>query len=153
AIARPINVVAPIGTPFSHLIDEAGGFQGEVARVISGGPMMGVALYDISVSTSKATNAVLCLAAKDLPIQDEQQACIRCARCVNVCPMHLLPVYMYMHAHKRLWREVEDLRVMDCMECGSCQYICPARIPLLQSFRTAKFELRALAAKAKEGKA
>lgn len=152
AIARPINVMVPVGTSFSHLIEEAGGFGQDPARVISGGPMMGFAQYDLSVTTGKATNCILCLTENDLPIQDKEQSCLRCGRCVNACPMHLTPLYMHMYAAKRIWREVEDLRVMDCMECGSCQYICPARIPLVQSFRTAKFEIRALAQKQKEGK-
>lgn len=153
AVARPLNVLVPLGTPFSHLIEEAGGFQADPARIISGGPMMGVAQCDLSVTTGKATNAVLCMTAADLPAQDAELACLRCGRCVNVCPMHLVPVYMHMYADKRSWREVENLRVMDCIECGSCQYICPARIPLVQSFRTTKFELRALAQKQKEAKA
>ncbi|MPM23886.1 Electron transport complex subunit RsxC [bioreactor metagenome] len=86
AVARPINVVAPIGTPFSYLIEEAGGFASPAARVISGGPMMGAAQYDLAVATIKATNSILCLAEQDLPIQDKEQSCLRCGRCVNVCP-------------------------------------------------------------------
>ncbi len=153
AIARPMNLLAPIGTPFANLLEEAGGFGADPARVISGGPMMGVALYDLDVSMGKATNSILCLTANDLPIQDPEQACLRCGRCVNVCPMHLTPIYMHLYAEKRLWRDVENLRIMDCIECGSCQYICPARIPLVHSFRTAKFEIRSLAQKQKEAKA
>lgn len=152
AIARPINVLAPVGTPFTHLIEEAGGFAADPARVIAGGPMMGFAQYDLSVTTGKATNSILCLTANDLPVQDKEQTCLRCGRCVNACPMHLTPLYMHMYADRHLWREVEDLRIMDCIECGSCQYICPARIPLVQSFRTSKFQIRTLAQKRKEAK-
>ncbi|MEG2000131.1 MAG: electron transport complex subunit RsxC [Evtepia sp.] len=147
AVKNPVNLRAPFGTPFSHLIEEAGGFNGTPARVISGGPMMGAAQYDLSVSMGKATNCVLCLDKKDLPAQNPELTCIRCARCVNVCPMHLTPVYMNLYARKRQWTETENLRIMDCMECGSCQYICPARIPLVQQFRSAKFEIRQLSAK------
>ena len=147
AVQDPVNLLAPVGTPFSHLIEEAGGFKGTPARVISGGPMMGFAQYDMSVSMGKASNCILCLSKEDLPATDPNPTCIRCARCVNVCPMHLMPVFMNMYSKERRWSEVEDYRIMDCMECGSCQYICPARIPLVQQFRTAKFAIRQAAAK------
>ena len=94
----------------------------------------------------KATNCILCLSAKDLPPQDAEQACLRCGRCVNVCPMHLTPLYLHMYADKGDWAQCEKLRMMDCMECGSCQFICPARIPLVQSFRKAKNGIRSAAA-------
>ena len=147
AVKNPVNLLAPVGTPFSHLIEEAGGFNGTPARVISGGPMMGFAQYDLSVTMGKASNCVLCLSKEDLPATSENPTCIRCARCVNVCPMHLTPLFMNMFAKARRWSEVEEYRIMDCMECGCCQYICPARIPLVQQFRTAKFAIRQQAAK------
>lgn len=147
SIKNPVNLLAPFGTSFNHLIEEADGFVEAPARVLSGGPMMGVAQYDLSVSLGKATNCVLCFSKKEMPITDAQNCCIRCARCVNVCPMHLTPVYMNLYAKKAEWRETEELRIMDCMECGCCQYICPGRIPLVQQFRSAKFELRQLAMK------
>ena len=147
AVKNPVNLLAPVGTPFSHLIEEAGGFNGTPARVISGGPMMGFAQYDMSVTMGKASNCVLCLSKEDMPAVSANPTCIRCARCVNVCPMHLTPLFMNMFAKARRWSEVEEYRIMDCMECGSCQYICPARIPLVQQFRTAKFAIRQQAAK------
>lgn len=146
SVKNPLNLVAPLGTSFAHLVEEAGGFQENPARVISGGPMMGVAQYDLNVTLGKATNCVLCLSKAEMPISDPNQCCIRCARCVNVCPMHLMPVYMNLYAKKGEWREAENLRMMDCIECGSCQYICPGRIYLVQQFRTAKHEIRQLAA-------
>ena len=142
AVKNPVNLLAPVGTPFSHLIEEAGGFNGTPARVISGGPMMGFAQYDMSVTMGKASNCVLCLSKEDMPAVSANPTCIRCARCVNVCPMHLTPLFMNMFAKARRWSEVEEYRIMDCMECGSCQYICPARIPLVQQFRTAKFAIQ-----------
>ena len=147
AVKNPVNLLAPVGTPVSHLIEEAGGFNGTPARVISGGPMMGFAQYDLSVTMGKASNCVLCLSKEDLPATSENPTCIRCARCVNVCPMHLTPLFMNMFAKARRWSEVEEYRIMDCMECGCCQYICPARIPLVQQVRTAKFAIRQQAAK------
>ena len=146
AIVEPGNFEAPIGTLFSYMVEQADGFKTDPARVISGGPMMGVAQYELDVPMVKATNCILCLTQKDLPAQDRDQACLRCGRCVNVCPMHLTPLYMHMYSDKGDWAQCEKLRMMDCMECGSCQYICPARIPLVQSFRKAKSGIRGMAA-------
>lgn len=155
AMERPQNVLAPIGTPLEHLIKQAGGFKVQPQRLLMGGPMMGNPQFDLAASMMKGTNALLALTDAEAAIQDPEQACLRCGRCVNVCPMHLTPVYMHMYAEKRQWETVESFNVMDCMECGSCNYICPARLHLVQSFRTAKFEIRGLAAKkkAKEAKA
>ena len=155
AMARPLNVNAPIGTPIEHLIKMAGGFQSQPQRLLMGGPMMGNPQYDLTAPMFKGTNCILALTDAEAAIQDTEQTCLRCGRCVNACPMHLMPLYMHMYAEKRAWHELEGYNIMDCMECGSCNYICPARIHLVQSFRMAKFEIRGLAAKqkAKEGKA
>lgn len=155
AIERPMNVNAPIGTPVEHLIKMAGGFKTQPQRLLMGGPMMGNPQYDLTAPMFKGTNCILALTDTEAAIQDTEQTCLRCGRCVNACPMHLMPLYMHMYAEKRAWHELEGYNIMDCMECGSCNYICPARIHLVQSFRMAKFEIRGLAAKqkAKEGKA
>ena len=155
AIERPMNVNAPIGTPVEHLIKMAGGFKTQPQRLLMGGPMMGNPQYDLTAPMFKGTNCILALTDAEAAIQDTEQTCLRCGRCVNACPMHLMPLYMHMYAEKRAWHELEGYNIMDCMECGSCNYICPARIHLVQSFRMAKFEIRGLAAKqkAKEGKA
>ena len=154
AIERPMNVNAPIGTPVEHLIKMAGGFKTQPQRLLMGGPMMGNPQYDLTAPMFKGTNCILALTDAEAAIQDTEQTCLRCGRCVNACPMHLMPLYMHMYAEKRAWHELEGYNIMDCMECGSCNYICPARIHLVQSFRMAKFEIRGLAAKqkAKEGK-
>ena len=149
AVKEAKNLMVPLGTSFQHLINEAGGFRRDPDRVLTGGPMMGIAQYNLEVGCIKGTNAVLCLTPEEAAPTDREQTCLRCARCVNVCPMHLTPVYMHLYVEKGLWAEAEELRLMDCIECGSCNYICPARIPLVQSFRMAKFEIRGLAAKQK----
>ena len=155
AIERPMNVNDPIGTPVEHLIKMAGGFKTQPQRLLMGGPMMGNPQYDLTAPMFKGTNCILALTDAEAAIQDTEQTCLRCGRCVNACPMHLMPLYMHMYAEKRAWHELEGYNIMDCMECGSYNYICPARIHLVQSFRMAKFEIRGLAAKqkAKEGKA
>ena len=150
ALAQPMNVIAPIGTPVSWLIKLAGGFQQEPGRVLLGGPMMGISLYDLDVPIMKSTNCVLCLAPDEVAKHDPAQACIRCGKCVEVCPIKLTPLFMRMNADKRRWSEVEALHVMDCIECGCCSYICPARLPLVQIFRAAKAVIRERAAKARE---
>ena len=151
-VVEPKNLVAPMGTLFTDLLEESGGLTEDCQLVIAGGPMMGFAQAQLDVPMGKANNCVLCFSPAEMPAVDANPTCIRCGKCVNVCPMHLTPLYMNMYTKKRNWDEVDNLRVMDCIECGSCQYICPARIPLVQAFRTAKGEIRALqaAAKAKE---
>lgn len=153
AVKEPMNVLAPIGTPLSHLLTQAGGFKADPDRVLLGGPMMGIAVYDLDVPMMKGTNCVLSLTREETAAQDPAQTCIRCGKCVEVCPMKLTPLFIRANANKDQWGEVEALRVMDCIECGSCSYICPARIPLVQTFRVAKAQLRKQAAekKAKEG--
>lgn len=149
AITEPMNVLAPVGTPVSHLIKMAGGFKADPDRVLYGGPMMGNPIFNLDVPMMKSTNCILSMTADEAAEQDPAQTCIRCGKCVEACPMRLTPVFMRQRVDKRQWAEVEALRVMDCIECGSCNYICPARLPLVQSFRTAKFAIRDAAAKAK----
>ena len=152
AVNEPKNLLVPLGTSFQHIINEGGGFKVEPDRVLTGGPMMGIAQHTLEVCTLKGTNAVLCMTKQEAAPVVHEETCLRCARCVNVCPMHLTPVYMHLYAGKGMWKEAEELNVMDCIECGSCNYICPARIHLVQSFRLCKSELRKLAAKEKAAK-
>ena len=149
AMAEPMNVLAPVGTPVGWLVKMAGGFKETPDRLLYGGPMMGNPIYDLDAPMMKSTNCLLALTAAEVAEQDPAQTCIRCGKCVEACPMHLTPLFMRMRVDKRKWDEVEALRVMDCIECGSCNYICPARLPLVQSFRTAKFAIRDKAAKEK----
>jgi len=152
AIQEPCNLLVPLGTSFQYLIDQAKGFREDPDRVLTGGPMMGIAQFDLNVGIIKGTNAVLCLTKAEAAPVEAEEVCLRCARCVNVCPMHLTPVYMHLYAEKGQWKEAEALNVMDCIECGSCNYICPARLHLVQSFRVTKMQLRSLAAKEKAAK-
>jgi len=140
AIANPKNLVCRIGTPLSDLAAASGGFKEEPYKLIMGGPMMGIALTDIEVPVIKQTNAFLAFSQNEDKFADEP-TCIRCGRCVEACPMNLMPVYMYMYYQKEMFPELDRLHVTDCIECGSCSYTCPGRLFLTQSFRVAKVRL------------
>ena len=137
AIAEPQNFIVPIGTTFRDLIEQAGGLNDRTERVISGGPMMGRAQNDLSVPVVKATNSILCL-LRDENGAAENPVCLRCGKCVAVCPMHLQPLYLYRFANAGRTDELERLNLMDCMECGSCAFTCPGKLPLVERFRHGK---------------
>lgn len=149
AIAHPGNFIAPIGTSFSELIEAAGGFACTPYKILCGGPMMGLAQYTIDAMTIKGCNAITCLSEKDRRGQAAQH-CIRCGKCVENCPMHLMPLFMHKASAAGKLERLKELHVADCIECGCCAYGCPAGIPLVQSFRTAKRMLRDAAAREKE---
>ncbi|MBQ8579746.1 MAG: electron transport complex subunit RsxC [Oscillospiraceae bacterium] len=137
AIAQPQNFIVRIGTPFHDLIEAAGGLHDRTERVISGGPMMGVAQSDLRVPVVKATNSILCL-LKDQNGAAENPVCLRCGKCVSVCPMRLQPLYMYRFVNAGKLQELERLHIFDCMECGSCAFTCPGKLPLVETFRKGK---------------
>ena len=146
AIAQPQNFIVRIGTPFHDLIEAAGGLHDITERVISGGPMMGKAQSDLSVPVVKATNSILCL-LKDKNGAAENPVCLRCGKCVGVCPMHLQPLYMYRFVNAGRVDELNRLNIMDCMECGSCAFTCPGKLPLVERFREGKKMVREASAK------
>jgi len=146
AIAEPQNFIVRIGTAFRDLIEAAGGMHDITERVISGGPMMGKAQSDLSVPVVKATNAILCL-LKDKNGAAENPVCLRCGKCVGVCPMHLQPLYMYRFVNAGRLDELERLHITDCMECGSCAFTCPGKLPLVERFREGKKLLKEASAK------
>lgn len=140
AVANPKNLLVRIGTPIGELLQHAGGLRETPYKVIIGGPMMGVAQHTLDVPVIKGTNAVLAFCEKEDRISEEQ-TCIRCGKCVSSCPMNLEPIFLHMYAKKDRLLDCEKLNLLDCIECGCCSYICPARIHLVQSFRTAKQRL------------
>ena len=146
AIAKPQNFIVRIGTPLHDLIEVAGGLNEKTERVISGGPMMGFAQSDLSVPVIKATNSVLCL-LKDVNGAAENPVCLRCGKCVSVCPMRLQPLYMYRFVNAGRVDELDRLNLLDCMECGSCAFTCPGKLPLVECFRAGKAMLREAKAK------
>ncbi|MBS6365950.1 MAG: electron transport complex subunit RsxC [Clostridiales bacterium] len=148
AMKDTANYLAPIGTSFQDLIDAAGGFATDPYKVLTGGPMMGIAQHTLEVSMIKGTNAVTCFSQKDNH-EVKVPHCIRCGKCVGVCPMHLMPLMMYKAERNSNMEDLDSLHVMDCIECGSCAYTCPAGIHLVQSFKIAKQKLREAQAAAK----
>jgi electron transport complex protein RnfC len=142
AVEKPGNYLVPIGTPMEHLIREAGGFRKPPDRVLMGGPMMGISQLDLSVPVIKGTNAILALPLDICAPVGEESVCIRCGRCVDACPMHLMPLYIHLYASHGRLDALEPYHVEDCMECSSCTYGCPAGIPLTQEIRTVKNQLR-----------
>ena len=146
AISQPQNFAVRIGTSFHDLIEIAGGLNEKTERVICGGPMMGVAQDDLNVPVVKATNSVLCL-LKDQNGAAENPVCLRCGKCVSVCPMRLQPLYLYRYVNAGRLEELERLHIMDCMECGSCSFTCPGKLPLVERFRKGKKMLKEAKAK------
>ena len=145
-VMEPKNLLVPIGTSFNDLMEAVGTSQNPY-KVLSGGPMMGVTQYDLSVPTTKATNAVTILKYGGRR-RIYQPQCIRCGRCIDACPMRLMPVLMYKAIIGGDVEQMKQLNMMDCIECGCCAYVCPGRIPLVLGFRSGKQRIRDHAAAA-----
>ena len=137
AIASPKNFTVLTGTNMEELIEAAGGLKTGAAKVISGGPMMGFAMFDLHVPCVKTTSAFLCL-EKDAVSEAQKQmtACINCGRCVSVCPGHVIPARLATFAQRGDMESFQKFDGMECCECGCCSYICPAKRPLTQSIKS-----------------
>lgn len=136
-IGEPRNLLCPVGTPVRCLLDACGGVDPKTFKILLGGPMTGLAQYDMDAPVDRNTAAVLAFCA-DEERSSAHPRCIRCGRCVSVCPMGLRPVVLYRYAQAGRLDRLEQARLLDCIECGACTYVCPGRAPLLQSFRAAK---------------
>ncbi len=137
AIREPKNLRVPIGTNIQDIIDYCGGFKAEPRKILSGGPMMGIAICDTNAPICKQNNAILAFADRKDLIKKERE-CIRCGRCVDVCPMSLMPTLIERYGRVKDAEKLNDIGVMVCMECGSCAYACPSGRPLVQYMRLAK---------------
>lgn len=136
-VKEPRNLIVRVGTSFQEVIDTAGGLGDDVWKVLSGGPMMGVAQGDLSVPVTKAVNAVLCLSSAQNG-ESAHPVCIRCGKCLEVCPMGLEPLYLYRYSNAGDLDALKRLHLTDCIECGCCAYACPGKVPLVQGFRAGK---------------
>ena len=134
AVADPRNFIVRIGTNYHELIEEAGGFKTEPAKIVSGGPMMGFALFGLDVPTTKTSSALLCM-TKDEVSEYLPSACINCGRCVEVCPGRVMPSKLADYAEHGNEEAFLAHHGMECCECGCCSYICPAKRPLTQEIK------------------
>lgn len=154
-VKSPKNLIVPIGTSISELIEYCGGFTEEPNKIVLGGPMMGAATWDMNTPVSKGTNAVLALSKK---IQNSSStpsfSCLHCGKCLTVCPMHLMPLYIAKYSAVDDFKECEKYNALSCVECGSCTYTCPGKVPIVQLIRKAKQKIneekRSAQGKAKE---
>ncbi|MBV7274694.1 electron transport complex subunit RsxC [Clostridiaceae bacterium UIB06] len=137
AVKNPKNLKVKLGTSWSELIEACDGFKEEPIKIIGGGPMMGMTVSSLEVPTVKGTSGILCL-TKAQAVMPEESSCIRCSRCVQVCPMKLTPSFLDSYSRRKEDEAFEKLHGMDCIECGCCTFSCPAKRHLVQSIRTAK---------------
>ncbi|MEG2573060.1 MAG: electron transport complex subunit RsxC [Bacteroides sp.] len=143
SVKNPSNLLVRMGTPMSMLIEEAGGLPEDTGKVIGGGPMMGKALVSTEIPIVKGSSGVLIMPNFDAA-RREAQNCIRCAKCVSACPMGLEPFLLGALAEHSDWERMETEKIMDCIECGSCQFTCPANRPLLDYCRLGKGKVGAI---------
>ncbi|ATS00058.1 electron transporter RnfC [Porphyromonas gingivalis] len=136
-LSRPSNLLVRIGTPIAALIEAAGGLPENTGKIIGGGPMMGRALLSPDVPVTKGSSGVLILDREEA-VRKPMRDCIRCAKCVGVCPMGLNPAFLMRDTLYKSWETAEKGNVVDCIECGSCSFTCPANRPLLDYIRQAK---------------
>lgn len=137
SVAKPSNFKVRIGTPVANLIAAAGGLPEDTGKVIGGGPMMGKALASTDVPVTKGSSGILIMPGEQA-VRKPMQNCIRCSKCVSVCPMGLSPYLLMTLSQKQIWDRAEEESVMDCIECGSCSYTCPSTRPLLDYIRLGK---------------
>jgi len=141
AVNKPANFLVPLGTPFSYLLEKCGKLKENAKKVIMGGPMMGISQYTLDVPVIKGTSSILVFTEEEIELEEEKP-CIKCARCVDHCPMGLLPTVLARLVKNERWQELRDYNIMDCIECGCCTYVCPSKIPIVHLIKRGKLQLR-----------
>lgn len=140
-VNTPKNLLVPIGASYQDLVDACGGLTSDAARMVSGGPMMGFTLNRLDVPVTKGTSGLTILSHADVE-REAETACVRCGRCVDVCPMNLVPTKIALAARARAWDLARSYHMHACIECGCCSFACPASIPLVQLIRMGKVTVR-----------
>ena len=140
AVVHPSNFLYSIGTPYTQLVEAAGGFKKEKQpeKIISGGPMMGFAMFSLDIPTTKTSSSILCFSKDAVKEMGDPLACINCGRCVEACPENLIPARLARFCTNGQMEEFESWHGLECIECGSCTYVCPSRRPVAQSVKTMK---------------
>ncbi|TCO79997.1 electron transport complex subunit RsxC [Marinisporobacter balticus] len=147
-IKEPKNLLIKVGTPTKEIIEQCGGYNGNIGKIIMGGPMMGLAQYTDELQAIKGTSGILVFTPEEAKLP-ETKACIRCGKCVEICPAFLQPLYISAYSLNDMHDTAEKYHALDCIECGSCSFICPSKRPLLQSIRVSKREIVAKKRKTK----
>lgn len=142
-VRHPKNLLVPIGTRVSDMVEFCGGLVRTPTRIINGGPMMGTAQWDTEMSVTKSTNAVLLFSESFGKKKVTTQSCIGCGKCIRNCPMHLMPMYIAKFSKIHDLRRAEEYGAMNCVECGSCSYNCPGGVEIVQHIRVAKAAIKA----------
>ena len=143
-LENPGNFIVRIGSPISKLIEAVGGLPDDTAKVVNGGPMMGKALSTIEAPVTKGTSGVILFPANESLRPEVQPSCIRCGKCISACAMGLEPYLLIRLSQRKMTERMEEGRILDCMECGSCSYVCPANLPLLDYIRLGKGDVSAM---------
>lgn len=141
AVQRPGNYEVLVGTPIEYLLQHAGVHSDKLRRVVMGGPIMGIAINNLSAPVTKLTNCLIASGPDELDEDLRARECIRCGDCVEACPASLLPQQLYWHIKTGAYERAEKLHLDDCIECGACAYVCPSHIPLVQYYRHGKSHL------------
>lgn len=140
-VNNPGNFIVPIGTTMDKLLEVVGGTKEKIGRIIYGGPMMGIAIHETDEPVVKGTSGILILSEKESPVIGEPDPCIRCARCVDHCPMHLMPNMLERLVSKEQLDKAKSIGLLDCIECGCCSYVCPSKRHLVQWIKVGKMEI------------
>ena len=142
AISEPNNLLVKTGTLISHLIHECGGLKEGKGKIISGGPMMGFAIQSTDIPVTKGTSGIVALTEKEIVHSESFGPCIRCGRCIDICPMGLMPSMLSIYAEKGFFEGAKEYNLFDCFECGSCAFVCPSKRPIVQLVRLAKTQVK-----------
>ncbi|MEK7267074.1 MAG: electron transport complex subunit RsxC, partial [Nitrospirota bacterium] len=137
-IKNPANLMVKIGALISDIVDQCGGFKDSAGKVVSGGPMMGFALSSLDLPVTKGTSGILVIPEEGVVHAEEYGPCIRCGRCIDICPMGLMPSMLSILSEKGHYEDAKEYNLFDCFECGSCAFVCPSKRPIVQFVRLAK---------------